>query len=323
LSSQAPPEQSEARPFNWQPFNGKGPARPAKEGVSAFQPLQFERPKVDRDASPDRKGFMPLFGADKQEDPREVAAREARRMTSEANRMVEEAQGQVENLRTQAHDQGYQNGYEKGLQEGREASGAVINVTLDNFNRVVEALEQARARVLGNLEQELVAMVAAATDLVLMTPGAVRPELIIGVVRGAVAKVSQAERLTVHLNADDLALAEEFRPELVKGLGQLQHLELIADAELGRGDCLVETPQGQVDASLDTRRRQLWQVLEDTLHQGEPLDLEPLTQSAPPEPAQETAPVDQGEAPPAGGEENSEQWEDSSPSPVENEEEDW
>lgn len=290
MSSQASPQPGQARPLAFESFDGNRDAAP--QGPRVFEPLDLSPPR--RQDSPDeaagRMGFIPLLKIDKQEDPRETARREAERMKAEAGRMVSEAQGQVESLTREAREQGYQAGYDQGLTEGKEAAAAMMAAAAENLARAVEVLDQARARVMAHLEREVVALVAASTDLVLMTPGAVKPELIKNVVRRAIEKAGQAERLTVRLHPEDLDLVQEFRPELAKGLSRLQHLDLEADADLGRGECLVEAPLGQVDATLDTRRRQLWQVLEETLHQDEGLDLEPLTQSPPPSPQQADAP---------------------------------
>jgi flagellar assembly protein FliH len=134
-------------------------------------------------------------------------------------------------------------------------------------------LERARAGVLAVMEEEIIALVQAVTDRILLAPGAVDPDLIRRVVRESIGRVSQAERLAVRLNPDDLERVREFRPRLLENMGRLKYLDLLPTQDLRPGDCLVEGPQTQVDATLATRRERIFQLLEETFHQSAALDL--------------------------------------------------
>ena len=230
-------------------------------------------------ATMERNGFIPLLVGSRQEDPRTVAEREAEKLLASAT-------GQAESIREQAHSAGYEAGYQQGLQEGREAAQATITAALDNLARVTQALEEVRANILANMEEELVALVAAATDLVLTTPGAVDREVIGQVVSQAVRRVAAAGRLTVHLNPADLEMVADLQPSLMQTFSELEHLELVPDPELERGGCLVDSNIAQIDATLATRRDQLLAVLDQALHSGEPLDLGPAAEE-PAEPAED------------------------------------
>lgn len=116
------------------------------------------------------------------------------------------------------------------------------------------------------LEEGIVALVHAAVERILLSPDAVDPALIRRVVREAVSRANQAERVAVRLNPDDLERVREFRPKLLEGMGRLKYLYLIADGELRPGDYLVEGPHSQVDATMATRRQRIFSLLEETYH---------------------------------------------------------
>ena len=103
-------------------------------------------------------------------------------------------------------------------------------------------------------------------------------------------------------------------------MGRLKYLDLVADDSLHPGDCLVEGPQSQVDATLATRRQKIFsswmrpsinrhasdlqaaldEALDEALAeppaaappqaQTPPVAAIPAPQSAPPAPAAETLP---------------------------------
>ncbi|MBI4800289.1 MAG: hypothetical protein HY794_16480 [Desulfarculus sp.] len=235
------PELGEAAPAGAEA--GQAPARPVEEG-----------------------GFIPIYLQERPENPLEVAQRQA-------DELMASAQGQATAIRQKSQEEGYQTGYQAGLEEGVVASRARIEAACDNLGRALTILERAREGVLSVLEEEIIALVQAVTDRILLAPDAVDPDLIRRVAREAIGRVAQAERLTVQLNGDDLERVREFRPRLLEGMGRLKYLDLVADPDLRPGDCLVEGPQSQVDATLATRRRRIFNLLEETFHQAQRLDL--------------------------------------------------
>ena len=80
-------------------------------------------------------------------------------------------------------------------------------------------------------------------------------------------------------------------------MGQLKYLDLMADDSLHPGDCLVEGPQSQVDATLATRRQKIFKLLEETFHQSPRLDVQAALDEAMAEPLAAVPPVEQ--TPPA------------------------
>lgn len=259
----------------------------------------------------DRQGFSPLFLSGRDQDPREAAEQEAKEMVAAAG-------GEVETIRSQAKQSGYEAGYAQGQSEGREASAATMTATLDNLERILAALSDTRANILANMEEELAALVAAATDLVLMRKDAVDPGIIQDVMRHCLARLTDAKRLSVRISQADLEAAEDFVPELRQRLGELEHLEVVADPDLARGDCVVDSDTAEIDATLATRRDQLLSVLNDTLHSEEGIDFSPLAE-APPDKPDPPQPDDEFDLEEAGADDSF----DLDDSPDDDQEEDW
>ncbi|MBI5524336.1 MAG: hypothetical protein HY910_17050 [Desulfarculus sp.] len=255
------PELGEAAPAG--AAAGQAPARPVEEG-----------------------GFIPIYLQERPENPLEVAQRQA-------DKLLASAQGQATAIRQKSQDEGYQSGYQAGLEEGVVASKARIEAACDNLGRALTVLERAREGILAVLEEEIIALVQAVTDRILLAPGAVDPDLIRRVAREAISRVAEAERLTVRLNGDDLERLREFRPRLLEGMGRLKYLDLVADPALRPGDCLVDGPQSQVDATLATRRQRIFSLLEETFHQAQRLDLAAALDQALAGPVPGDAPVPQ------------------------------
>ncbi len=158
-------------------------------------------------------------------------------------------------LREAARAEGYAEGLAAGRVEGEQACGRMKQLaesyssTLDNLDfrladMVLElALDVARQVVAGEL--------------------AARPERILDVVNMALkqmAETSREARLLLH--PDDAALV---RPHLDQVLDK-NRLRIVEDVRIVRGGCLIETAQGDLDATLPARWRQVVQVLGSNLN---------------------------------------------------------
>lgn len=242
----------------------------SEAGASGRRVADYPLPELGRAAAVappavEEGGFIPLFTQEQTEDPVEAARRQAQET-------LDAALAQAEALKTQAREQGFQEGYATGQEEGRLASRARIEAAVDNLGRALKVLDAARAGILAVMEEELVGLVQAACDRVLMLPGAIDAGLARRVVREAAGRLARAERLTVHVSPDDVAQVEQYRPQLLAELNELGRLEIKADPEVAPGGCRVDSPEAQVDASLPTRRQQVFAALTAAFHREGGLD---------------------------------------------------
>jgi flagellar assembly protein FliH len=170
--------------------------------------------------------------------------------SSEQTPPVVDAEAELARLRDAARAEGYAEGLAAGRVEGEQICGRMkqlaesFGTTLDNFDfrladMVLElALDVARQVVAGEL--------------------AARPERILDVVNLALKQMAETSReARMLLNPEDAALV---RPHLDQVLDK-NRLRIVEDARIARGGCLIETTQGDLDATLPARWRQVVQVL--------------------------------------------------------------
>ena len=162
----------------------------------------------------------------------------------------EAAEAERARLREAARAEGYAEGLAAGRQEAEQACGRMKQLadsfgnTLDNFDfrlsdmLLALSLDVARQVVAGELSA--------------------RPERILDVVNLALKQMAESTReARLLLNPDDAALV---RPHLDQVLDK-NRLRIVEDVRIVRGGCLIETPQGDIDATLPARWRQVVQVL--------------------------------------------------------------
>jgi flagellar assembly protein FliH len=172
---------------------------------------------------------------------------------------------------------GHEAGFQAGLVEAQAHMAAGI-----------AALQAAAAEVAAERERVSTAVEAAAVELALRIAeqalaGAVevRPEAVVDVVRGALRRLVERDRVTILVNPEDLDLVRDASGTLMDELGGIEHCDVQAERRVARGGAVVRTVEGEVDATLGTKLARARETLMDELR-GPATDAEtfPTGQSA-------------------------------------------
>ena len=159
-------------------------------------------------------------------------------------------QAELAALREAARAEGYAEGQAAGRVEGEQACGRMKQLA-ESFSSTLDNLDFRLADMVLELALDVARQVVAG-EL------AVRPERILDVVNLALKQMAETSReARLLLNPDDAALV---RPHLDQVLDK-NRLRIVEDVRIVRGGCLIETSQGDLDATLPARWRQVVQVL--------------------------------------------------------------
>jgi flagellar assembly protein FliH len=153
-------------------------------------------------------------------------------------------------LREAARAEGHAEGLAAGRVEAEQAGGRMKQMA-ESFSSTLDNLDFRLADMVLELSLDVARQVVAG-EL------AVHPERILDVVNLALkqmAETSREARLVLH--PDDALLV---RPYLDQVLDK-NRLRIVEDARIERGGCMIETPQGDLDATLPARWRQVVLVL--------------------------------------------------------------
>ena len=150
-------------------------------------------------------------------------------------------------------------GYAEGVAAGRaeiEANALRMRQLAESFSSTLDNLDFRLADMVLELALDVARQVVAG-EL------SARPERLLDVVNLALKQMAETSRESrLLLNPDDAALV---RPHL-EGVLDKSRLRIVEDARIVRGGCLIETSQGDLDATLPARWRQVVQVLGSNLN---------------------------------------------------------
>ena len=156
----------------------------------------------------------------------------------------------IERMHNEAHEQGYSAGYAEGLAESQDITARMAEI-LQSLNQAVEGIEQ-------HVAEQLLATALEIARQVLRQSLQVKPELLLPVVREAVAALQLSSGHPALLaHPDDAAL---IRAHMGEHLAH-NNWRIIENPALTRGGCRVELGASEVDATLETR----WKRVVETI----------------------------------------------------------
>lgn len=189
-------------------------------------------------------------------DPRELL----KMARAEAEMILSEASSKAEEVRLQAYDEGYQKGHADGLDEARAAAA-------EHMNRITDLAESVAAdmtRIMNNAEEGVVRLaLAVAEKIVLKSLSEDRP-IVVGMVRWALEQVDPMEVLRVRVNPEDYDMLRSYWEDGQIGSGGGK-FELMPDARVQVGGCIIDTNKSVLDAQIGTKLAEIEQVFRSQL----------------------------------------------------------
>ncbi len=180
-------------------------------------------------------------------------------LLTEANGLLEQARARADEILRKAEEayqqrkeEGYRDGREEGLLEHTEKLMETVMSSVEFIEGIeatlIDVVNQAVRKIIGELDSD---------------------ERIVRIVREGLLKVRNQSRVTIRVApADDKAVRTALEPMLKSASGAESFLELVPDARLEQGSCILESELGVIDASLETQLRALEKAFTSRIQAG-------------------------------------------------------
>lgn len=179
------------------------------------------------------------------------------RCEREAASMLEEARRQADALQADAYREGFAQGERAGEKLAQQKGEPVVQA----FQELIRSMQNERAELIRQYEQDLIKVAYAIAAQVLHATLEHEPEYLAGVVEAALAKVSNAQAITLKVSPYDHQLLDPLMRKRSGGAWPPPQMTIEADETIARGGCRVETETGDIDATIETQMRVLKNAL--------------------------------------------------------------
>jgi flagellar assembly protein FliH len=169
---------------------------------------------------------------------------------------------ELEALREGARAEGYEEGLEEGRAAGREeayeAGRAEMAAEMDSLRAIAATFSGAVSAADETIASDVLDLALHLARSMVRTAFTVRPELIIPIVREAIDYLPVLQQPAIlALNPDDIEIVRAaLGDEIDKG-----GWRVVADPQVGRGGCKVDTASNQIDAQAAARWNRLAHAL--------------------------------------------------------------
>jgi type III secretion protein L len=132
---------------------------------------------------------------------------------------------------------------------------------LRQWNAAIAEANAARDRRLAESEPELIRLAVRIAQKILGEELRINPEAIVGVARQCLQGLGRERSLTLRVAPGDAEIARRRTDALREAAGRNRSIEVMTDAAVSPGGCIVESEYGVIDARLETQIRCLEEIL--------------------------------------------------------------
>lgn len=227
--------------------------------------------KAGKTAQPDAEGFVAGLNMEavevvpkdtvSLEEAMEQVSQEAEDILADARQKAEDiladARSLAEGIKSQAKD----SGFAQGMQEGSQKAAA----ELEERRRQMDAEQQMREadyqQKLEELEPRLVDVIAQVFEKVFHVQFDDKKEILIYLIQNTILGIEGTKEFQVRVSTEDFGFLESHRNEITEQTGQAVTIELMADANMKKGQCIIETDSGVFDCGQDVQLDNLMKAL--------------------------------------------------------------
>jgi len=165
----------------------------------------------------------------------------------EAEEIVAQAKADRDKIATEAQETGFQKGYNDGLTAGKsEANRLRLEAQ--------EVLDQAKVllkETVAETEPKIIDLAVEITTKLIQVQLELSPQQIKIIAQEALQKVKGGKNYIIHVNPKDAEVLRSNKELLLQELPGNVTLRIIVDQQITPGGCLVDTEQGQIEATID------------------------------------------------------------------------
>jgi len=187
------------------------------------------------------------------EDAKQLYLKIIEEANMEAQSIIEQAKSDADSIRFTAREEGYNEGYDSGFEKGKEEAGEIIREAIS----IRDYLDTRKAELYREAEQDILQLVIDISRKIIANELSEKQEVIVELIRQALEKCVYKNNLVLKVSVEDFPFVSSQKDTIAKLVENVSDIEVNADASLSKGSCIVETPSGEVNSSVDVQLKEL------------------------------------------------------------------
>ena len=167
----------------------------------------------------------------------------------------------IEKLHRKACESSFEAGKKEGLESGLKQGLVKAEVVVKKFEKAIGNAVDQRHQLLDESKHKLLELVLQISRKVTFDAIEVDPASTLKMISGVIDSLIDRSKIKILVNPDHLPIVEQNINTYLKGSTTIKELSVVPDARIRYGGCFIETPNGDIDARLESQ----FEVIEDTL----------------------------------------------------------
>lgn len=183
------------------------------------------------------------------DDAKQMYLKVIQEANEEAKAVMEAAESEAQKLKSASSEEGYRSGYEAGYIEGRKEAQSVI----DEAAEIREFLDNRKESIYKEAEEQVVQLVLEISKKVIGDEITQNKEAILSLINLALQKCAFKKKLVLKISPQDLDFIIENKERICMMAEGISDIDIVSDLSLAEGSCIIETPSGEINSSIDVQ----------------------------------------------------------------------
>lgn len=190
------------------------------------------------------------------EDAKEMYLRIIEEANSEGRTILTDAEDEALRLHAEARESGYKEGYEAGYLESKREAQSM----LEEAAGIRELLDNRKDDIYRVAEEEILQLVLDISTKVIGDEITQNKASILSLVNQALQKCAFKKQLVLRVSSQDYEFINENKERICTLVEGISDIEIVSDLSLSAGSCIVETPSGEINSSIDVQIREIQRI---------------------------------------------------------------
>lgn len=176
----------------------------------------------------------------------------------EAEDILKQAQEKANLLEREA----YENGFAQGEKDGIELGEKKVLKVIENIENFFIEMSQLKKEIIKQHEKGILDLIFAIAEKIVHRKIESDERIVKDIVLKAFELASEKSKIMLRVNPEDFDYIERLKPEFFSKFKDLKSIMVTSDPSITRGGCFLETPYGDLDATVETQLEKIYQSLE-------------------------------------------------------------
>ena len=167
--------------------------------------------------------------------------------SAEAEELINERQAEFEDELSSLKEETLKDAFDQGYERGYDESRGIR----EQADQILKDAQEKREEILKNAEPETVELICQIVKKLTADAAELNPGMIACLIRQGLDAANAPGDVTVHISAEDYDEAVKHKNEYFAHIDTGARVDIIKDPSLQKSDCIIETPYGNIDCSLD------------------------------------------------------------------------